>query len=124
MTDGWYGVDLDGTLAEYHGWPADGSIGSPVPAMVERVKRWHAEGREVRIVTARVAATGRVNAEGERDDWEFADAQKLKIRDWCLAHLGFSLPVTCKKDMQMETLWDDRCVQVEPNTGRRMDGGE
>ena len=124
MTDGWYGVDLDGTLAEYHGWPADGSIGPPVPAMLERVRRWHAEGREVRIVTARVAATGRVNPEGERDDWEFADAQKLKIRDWCLEHLGFGLVATCRKDMGLVELWDDRCVQVETNTGRRMDGGE
>ena len=35
---GWIGADLDGTLAEYHGWSADGSIGNPVPDMVERVK--------------------------------------------------------------------------------------
>lgn len=92
--------------------------------MLERVRRWHAEGRDVRIVTARVAATGRTNADGVRDDWEFADAQKLKIRDWCHQHLGFGLPVTCRKDMQMVEIWDDRCVQVETNTGRRMDGGE
>ena len=33
---GWIGVDLDGTLAEYHGWNG-GAIGEPVPAMLARV---------------------------------------------------------------------------------------
>lgn len=41
-TSGWIGVDLDGTLAEYHGW-GNGEIGDPVPAMLERVKKWLAE---------------------------------------------------------------------------------
>ena len=49
----WIGVDLDGTLAEYHGWN-DGKIGEPIQLMVERVKRWLAEGKSVRIMTARV----------------------------------------------------------------------
>lgn len=51
---GYIGVDLDGTLAEYHGW-GDDSIGAPVPKMLARVKKWLAEGQEVRIVTARVS---------------------------------------------------------------------
>jgi len=60
---GWIGVDFDCTLAEYHGWNG-GELGPPIPAMVERVKAWLAEGREVRIFTARVAETGLRNQVG------------------------------------------------------------
>jgi len=53
MSNGWIGVDLDGTLAVHMGvW--DGSIGPPIYPMVDRVRRWIKEGREVRIITARV----------------------------------------------------------------------
>ena len=51
---GWIGVDLDGTLAEYAGWVSEEHIGHPVPMMLERVKAWLAEGKDVRIFTARV----------------------------------------------------------------------
>ena len=54
MSRGWIGVDLDGTLAEYNGWQGPANIGAPIPAMVERVKAWLEEGRDVRIFTARV----------------------------------------------------------------------
>ncbi|MEI8285241.1 MAG: hypothetical protein WCG52_09650, partial [bacterium] len=50
---GWIGVDLDGTLAEFIG---DMSfIGEPIMPMLNRVKTWLANGREVRIFTARAA---------------------------------------------------------------------
>lgn len=39
-----------------------------------------------------------------------------------LADLGRVLIITNEKDYGMIELWDDRCVQVEINTGRRMDG--
>jgi hypothetical protein len=32
------------------------------------------------------------------------------------------LPVTNCKDLNMVELWDDRAVQVVPNTGQRADG--
>jgi hypothetical protein len=35
----WVGVDLDGTLAEYHGFKGPEHIGKPIPKMVARVKR-------------------------------------------------------------------------------------
>jgi len=107
MSKGWIGVDLDGTLAHYEGWRADGSIGEPVPLMVQRVTRWLEEGKDVRIFTARV--TGR-SLQDNSD-------QMYKILAWCLEHIGISLPITATKDMQMIELWDDRCVQVIPNTG-------
>lgn len=123
-TTGWVGVDLDGTLAEYHGWPKDGSIGAPVPTMVDRVKRWLAEGKDVRIVTARVAWNSDVMYVPEAPSIE-AEAIRLErleqrkaIERWCLTHLGQALEVTCCKDFQMIELWDDRCVQVLTNLGR------
>ena len=101
---GWVGVDLDGTLAEYHGWSGPNHIGAPVPAMLARVKRWLAEGREVRIFTARIAS----------GDPFARDA----IEAWCVEHIGVRLEVTATKDLAMIELWDDRAVQVEANTGR------
>lgn len=99
----WIGVDLDGTLAHYDGWKGVSHIGEPIPAMVERVKRWCAEGKEVRIFTARA----------------YNDLSALKwIYAWCEKHLGQRLRVTCEKDLKMYELWDDRSVCVERNTGR------
>jgi len=117
---GWFGVDLDGTLAEWHG--DINAIGAPIPLMVERVKKWLAEGREVRIVTARVAGTERTNPEGIVDSIEFANKQRHMIMEWCMVVFDRVIPVTAEKDFGMIMLWDDRCVSVETNTGRRTDG--
>lgn len=100
----WIGVDLDGTLAQYQGW-VGGAIGEPIPAMVDRVKAWLAEGKHVRIFTARVSVP------------EQRDEQFGRIGVWCLEHLGVILPVTCEKDIHMIELWDDRCVRVRRNQG-------
>lgn len=108
---GWIGVDLDGTLAHYDGWVSETHIGEPVPKMVERVKAWLAAGVCVCIVTARVSGE-------DRDPCEIADV----IAAWCLEHIGQVLPITNKKDYGMVELWDDRAVQVIPNTGERADG--
>jgi hypothetical protein len=111
---GWIGVDLDGTLAEYDHWRGEAHIGVPVPAMVERVKKWLADGVEVRIFTARVHADG-----GDARD---VTTVRRYIEMWCREHIGTLLPVTNVKDYGMVELWDDRAVQVVPNTGRRADG--
>lgn len=108
---GWIAVDLDGTLAQYDGWQGPWHIGEPIPAMADRVRRWLAEGQEVRIFTARVAV-----AESELPP--VVDT----INEWCQRHFGRLLPITNVKDFGMVELWDDRAVQVEANTGRRMDG--
>jgi hypothetical protein len=101
---GWIAVDLDGTLAYYVSgqWP---KIGAPIMPMVERIKRWLAEGKEVRIMTARVSGA----------DWRTEDK---RVRAYCLEHIGQELEVTCRKDFDMIEQWDDRAVQVIPNTGR------
>lgn len=113
--NGWIGVDLDGTLAEYNGWVSPTHIGAPIPKMVERIKAWLAAGREVRIFTARVYAGGRV------DEQELMSVRGA-IERWCWEHIGRKLPITCTKDYGMIELWDDRAVQVIPNTGERADG--
>jgi hypothetical protein len=104
---GWIGVDLDGTLAMYDGFKGPDHIGAPIAKMVNRVKAWLAQGREVRIFTARVC---------------YGDKQNCRpaIEAWCVQHIGVVLPVTNEKDYGMIELWDDRCVQVMPNTGLQM----
>ena len=52
---GWYGFDLDGTLAVYDKWEGIDRIGRPVKPMVDLIKRMHAEGKVVKILTARVS---------------------------------------------------------------------
>ena len=115
----WIAVDLDGTLAEYHGWVNTFHIGPPIPAMVARVKAWLAGGKDVRIFTARVdGAVGGGSGNADVDQrYRDVDTITKMIQDWCEEHVGARLPVTCKKDYGMVELWDDRCVQVIPNTG-------
>jgi hypothetical protein len=112
---GWIGVDLDGTLAEYTTWKGSNHIGTPVPKMLERVKAWLATGQEVRIFTARVSpAAAELNGEKMNDIVG-------RIHAWCIEHVGRPLAVTHEKDFAMIQLWDDRAVQVVPNTGERAD---
>ncbi len=106
---GWIGVDLDGTLAEYDHWRGVEHIGAPIPAMLSRVKDWLSKGRDVRIFTARVYGEGRADA-------------LPHIKAWLKEHVGSALDVTCTKDYGMLELWDDRAVQIVPNTGMRADG--
>lgn len=114
--NGWIGVDLDGTLAHYDKWRGSEHIGEPVMPMLLRVTQWLAAGVEVRIFTARVSPQAcQLNNES-------LEAVRGHIDAWCQKHLGTALPVTHEKDMAMVQLWDDRCVQVIPNTGMRADG--
>lgn len=111
MSSGWIGVDLDGTLAEYTSGDfankGPNFIGKPIQKMLDRVKQWLAEGKDVQIFTAR-ATDGNLT--------------RRAIAAWCIYHLGKELPITHCKDYDMIELWDDRAVQVIPNTGERADG--
>lgn len=103
------GCDLDKTLAkyesgDYHKYGAT-FIGDPIPEMVERIKGHLIEGKIVKIYTARVA--GEYNSEVEK-----------AIQDWTEKHLGVRLEVTNVKTMDMDFCYDDRCIQVIPNTGK------
>lgn len=107
--DGWIGVDLDGTLAVYDHWRGEEHIGEPIAPMVERIKGWLAEGRTVKIFTARVShPTAAI---------EIVSPVRAAIYAWCEKHIGRRLEVTNVKDYQMIEQWDDRAVSVETNTG-------
>lgn len=106
-------VDLDGTLAHYDHWRGVSHIGSPIPEMVSRVRRWLLRGQEVRIFTARL---------GKHLKAEEIPLVIQTIDAWCAKHIGVTLQITNEKGMDAVEIWDDRAVQVEPNTGRRVDG--
>lgn len=102
----WIGVDLDGTLAHYDRW--DGPhVGPPIARMVQRVLEHRRRGDTVKIFTARVSLPPGAQLE----------EQIAIINSWCLEHLGDIYEITCKKDLHMIMLYDDRCVQIVPNTG-------
>lgn len=102
----WIAVDLDGTLAYFDEWRGLDHIGVPLMPMVERVKAWIAAGKDVRIFTARVGGPPHANARA-----------RVAIERWCEEHIGAVLPVTATKDYGLRELWDDRCIQMIPNTG-------
>lgn len=99
---GWIAVDLDGTLAEYHGWQGERHIGAPIKAMVDRVKKWVHDGQEVRLFTARARIGPGIPF----------------MQEWMQEHLGVVLEITNEKDMACIAIYDDRAIQVEANTGR------
>lgn len=99
---GWIGVDLDGTLAEYHGWKGIEHIGEPVPEMLERVKYWIESGHRVKILTARAGESAAIP----------------HIEAWLTKHGLSGIEITNVKDFGMYEIWDDRAVQVEENTGK------
>jgi phosphoribosylamine-glycine ligase len=100
--EGWYGCDLDKTLA----WHRTGqrTIGEPIPKTVSRIKRMVNSGKEVRILTARAEAPQRYD-------------EIVEVYDWLRENLGFVLEVTAEKDHEMIELFDDRVTEVEANTG-------
>jgi hypothetical protein len=108
---GWIAFDLDGTLAKYDEWRGIEHIGEPIAPMVERVKEFLRDGRDVKIFTARMHGHGMPDLKGGTVD------VVTPIEQWCEKHIGQKLPVTNVKDFAMVALYDDRCVQVETNTG-------
>lgn len=97
----WIGVDLDGTLAVYEEGASIAKIGPPVEAMMARVQRMLDEGWCVKIVTARAALP----------------EQLPLIQKWLRENGLPPLEITHCKDFSMVMLYDDRCIQVEINTG-------
>jgi len=116
----WIAVDFDGTLAFHDKWVPWDEFGQPIPLMLERVKAWLADGKDVRIFTARVGTAENEEVclmSGETFTREMMIA---RLDNWCLEYIGRTLPLTATKDKFMVELWDDRAVQVVPNTGRTL----
>ena len=90
--------------------------------MADRVRKWLSEGKDVRIMTARVdGGTVALNMGNEAGE-HFKNIERVKsiIQDWTEKHFGVRLPVTNVKDYGMIELWDDRAIQVIPNTGETL----
>jgi len=119
LQKGWYGVDLDGCLAEYHGETAF-EIGKPIPRMVKLVKKMLAEGKRVKIMTARCDNGKIALAMGDSKGKDYSNTQKVKevILAFCRENFGQELEITNQKDYGMIELYDDRAITVENNTGK------
>lgn len=102
----WTGVDLDGTLAHFDRMSSYDKIGEPVPAMLALVKKMINNGIRVKIFTARA------------QDPE----QLLIIQKWLKRNGLPELEITNTKDYHTQRIYDDRCIQVERNTGRLIVG--
>jgi hypothetical protein len=104
--DPWIGVDLDGTLAEHLPEFDISKIGPPIPAMVNTVKSYLANGKKVKIFTARASLIFDL-------DWDEYNAQvKEPIDEWCRIHIGEALPITCSKDFYTIGIVDDIAVHA------------
>jgi len=111
----WIGVDLDGVLVIDEGWKGASHFGAPIVRMIERVKKWLDNGQRVKIFTAR--ANPLVDTLEES-----YDERMYHLQRWIVLVFKREIEITYEKDLYMIELWDDRCVQVELNTGRRVDG--
>lgn len=141
---GWYGFDLDGTLAKYDKWEGFDHVGEPIKPMVDLIKKMHDEGKVVKILTARVSLRANTEYKAREkcappDYVTTADFSCLSanaktwvenmylcldtwgarefVIDWCLKNLGFLPEITHEKDHLMLELYDDRVKQVVPNEG-------
>lgn len=101
----WVGFDLDGTLAEHGKYQGPDHIGTMIQKMKDILIEWLKQGYRVKIMTARMGHA------------ELRDEARTIIQDWLEANGLPRLEVTCKKDYKMIRLYDDRAVQVIPNTG-------
>lgn len=116
---GWIGFDLDYTAAMGHNPYRSDVIGEPVHAMIELMLKLIAEGKRVKIFTARVCETGQRSPwSGEVANWEYVEFQHNMIDAWCFKYLGLHLEVTCIKDFLCLEIYDDRAWRVEKNTGK------
>ncbi len=109
----WIGFDLDGTLAFLIPGPFDPKvIGDPILPMVKLLQRHIHEGKEVKILTARVSTDGTVSSIYN------AVITRYFIQKWCQRHIGKKLDIVSIKDFKMKVLYDDSVVRVEADTGK------
>lgn len=117
----WIGVDFDGTLAHYDEWRGPLHFGEPILPMLDRVKSWIADGKTVKIITARVGYSSIMDdpdvQAGHNNHQDLRREITIGLQDWCEKYGVPRLAVTAEKDYLMTEFWDDRCVQVIPNMG-------
>ena len=99
--EGWYGVDLDETLAYYFGPIGNTEIGDPVMDIFLIVRKWLDEGKDVRLLTARASFPEEVP----------------KIESWLTKYGIEKVVITNVKSPGMVMLLDDKAREVASNTG-------
>ena len=105
MSNGWYGFDLDGTIANDSnlGTFSPYIIGPPIKPMVDMIKSFLAEGKTCKIFTARVHLHDPIKKQ----------QMVNRIQDYLEKECGLPrLEVT-----NIKTLYDDRAFHVVRNTG-------
>lgn len=124
---GYIAVDFDGTVAEFESgdgaWVAWNEFGAPIPVMVERIKGWIQKGYTVKIFTARLPEDQDPQARTvcPTTGYAYARSEMIEaISDYCWLHIGKKLEAINIKSHYAIEFWDDRAVQVVPNTGRTL----
>lgn len=105
-------VDFDATLSHYEHFEGPEVLGPPIPEMVKKIKQLLADGVPVVIFSARVNPS-----DANADDAMSATLSYVAIANWCQKVFGQVLPITHEKSRHFTEIWDDRAVQVVPNTG-------
>lgn len=111
MSSGWYGFDLDGTIANDSnlGTFSPYIIGPPVKAIVDMIKAFIAEGKTCKIFTARVHLHDPIKKQQMIE----------RIQDYLEKECGLPrLEVTNVKTTSLRALYDDRAFHVVRNEGR------
>ena len=137
----WIGFGLDKTLAKFDGEPGCeviDQIGEPIKSSVEIIKKAHADGYIVKIMTARVAPTlcGETHAAGctcghcedeaakepvmqepylcelGQDGKSFKKTATMFIHEWCDKHLGFRPEVVCSIDRNLAGFYSWRVTET------------
>lgn len=98
-------LDLDATLSYYDGYKGVGVLGKPIPAMMDKVRRWLKEGHKITIFTARASNMIEVVA----------------IKKWLKNNGLPDFPVTNIKSSHASVFYDDRAVQIVKNTGQTVE---
>lgn len=106
MGKGWYGFDLDKTIATYYGTEGPDEVGEPlgidkINSAFNILLGYIEQGKCCKIMTARANHPECIKP----------------IQDWCEKYLGCILEITSKKDHEMICLFDDRAIGVDCETG-------
>ncbi len=101
----WVGVDFDGTLARDDApghFEPPYPLGEPIPEMLALIRSLQDAGLTVKIFTARASEPEYIPA----------------IQAWAEAHGLGRLEVTNIKDYDLIRFYDDRAIQMAPNSGK------
>ena len=101
----WVGVDLDGTLARDDApghFEPPYPLGEPIPEMIALIQSLLEAGLTVKIFTARACEPESIPI----------------IQAWAEKHGLGRLEVTNVKDYNLIRFYDDRAIQMAPNSGK------